>query len=35
MILMFDERDGRQLAASLLGSEAGTDPSGATWRSRR
>ena len=26
MVLMFDERNGRQLAAALLGREAGTEP---------
>ncbi len=35
MILTFDEQNGRQLAASLLGREVQRRPHGATWRNRR
>ena len=36
LILTFDEVNGRQLAASLLGCAAGHGrPSGANWRNRR
>ena len=35
IILMFDDLNGRQLAASLLGRDAARNPSGANWKSRR
>ena len=35
IILMFDDLNGRQLAASLLGRGPARNPSGANWRSRR
>ena len=35
LILLFDEVNGRQLAASLLGANRAPSPSGASWKNRR